>query len=88
MKLLVIISVVFDITDQLLIRCFAFVMNWRKNGSSTRQGIGYSYISRKTMFEVGKHLSNTFSNQNGLKEGCALKPMLFNFALEYVFRKV
>jgi hypothetical protein len=34
---------------------------------------------------VGKHLSDKFSIQNGLKRE-ALSPMLFNFALEYAIR--
>jgi retron-type reverse transcriptase len=33
-------------------------------------------------------LSIKFSIQNGLKQGDALSPLLFNFALEYTFRKV
>jgi hypothetical protein len=37
MKLLGIINVGFDVTDQLLIRYFAFVRYWRKNGSTMRQ---------------------------------------------------
>jgi hypothetical protein len=37
---------------------------------------------------IGKHLSNSFSIQNGLKQGDALSPLLFNFALEYAIRKV
>jgi hypothetical protein len=37
---------------------------------------------------IGKHLSDSFLIQNGLKEGDALSPLLFNFALEYVIRKV
>ena len=32
---------------------------------------------------VGKHLSDMFLIRNGLKEGDALSPLLFNFALEY-----
>jgi hypothetical protein len=35
-----------------------------------------------------KHLSDTFLIQNGLKQVDALTPLLFNFALEYVIRKV
>jgi len=30
---------------------------------------------------VGKHLSDTFSIKNGLKQGGALSPLLFNLAL-------
>jgi hypothetical protein len=37
---------------------------------------------------VGKLLSDKFPIQNGLKEGDALSPLLFNFALEYDLRKV
>jgi hypothetical protein len=32
---------------------------------------------------VGTHLSDNFHIQNGLKQGDALSPLLFNFALEY-----
>jgi hypothetical protein len=37
---------------------------------------------------IGKHLSDSFPIQNGLKQGDALSPLLFNFALEYATRKV
>jgi hypothetical protein len=33
-------------------------------------------------------LSDSFPIQNGLKQGDALSPLLFNFALEYTIRKV
>jgi retron-type reverse transcriptase len=33
-------------------------------------------------------LSDKFPIQNGLKQGHALSPLLFNFALEYAIRKV
>jgi hypothetical protein len=36
----------------------------------------------------GKHLSDNFLIQNGLRQGDALAPLLFNFALEYGIRKV
>jgi hypothetical protein len=35
-----------------------------------------------------QHLSDNFPIQNGLKQGDALSPLLFNFALEYAIRKV
>jgi hypothetical protein len=37
---------------------------------------------------IGKHLSDNFPIQNGLKQGDALSPLLCNFALEYAIRKV
>jgi hypothetical protein len=37
---------------------------------------------------IGKHLSDSFNIQNGLKQGDALSPLLFNFALQYAIRKV
>jgi hypothetical protein len=37
---------------------------------------------------IGKHLSDGFSLQNDLKQGDALSPLLFNFAVEYAIRKV
>jgi len=37
---------------------------------------------------VGKHLSDMFLIRNGLKEGDALSPLLFNFALEFSSRRV
>jgi hypothetical protein len=37
---------------------------------------------------IGKHLSDNFPIQNGQKQGDALSPLLFNFALEYAIRKV
>jgi hypothetical protein len=37
---------------------------------------------------IGTYLSDSFPIQNGLKEGDALSPLLFNFSLEYAIRKV
>jgi hypothetical protein len=37
---------------------------------------------------IDKHLSEHFHIQNGLKQGDALSPLLFNFALEYAIKKV
>jgi hypothetical protein len=37
---------------------------------------------------IGKYLSDNFPVQSSLKQGDALSPLLFNFALEYTIRKV
>jgi hypothetical protein len=37
---------------------------------------------------MGKYLSHNFPFQNGLKQGDALSPLLFNFTLEYAIKKV
>jgi hypothetical protein len=37
---------------------------------------------------IGKLLSDKFPIKNGLKQGDALSPLLFNFALEYAAKKV
>jgi retron-type reverse transcriptase len=36
---------------------------------------------------MGKHLSDSFPIQNGLKQGDVLSPLLLNFALEYAFKE-
>jgi len=37
---------------------------------------------------IGKNLSDAFPVYNGLKQGDALSPLLWNFALKYAVRKV
>ena len=37
---------------------------------------------------VGKNLSDMFPTRNGLKQGDALSPLLFNVALEYAIKRV
>jgi hypothetical protein len=56
MNLLGIISVGFDVTDQLLIRFSAFVGYWRKNGSTMRQYISYSIDFKKVYGSVRREV--------------------------------
>jgi hypothetical protein len=37
---------------------------------------------------IGKHLPDNFPIRNGLKQGDALSPLIFNFAIEYAIMKV
>jgi hypothetical protein len=37
---------------------------------------------------IGKYFNDNFPNQNGLKKGDALSPLLFNFTLEYAITRV
>jgi hypothetical protein len=39
-------------------------------------------------FHMGKHMSDSFPIQTGLKQGYALSPQLFSFALEHAIMKV
>ena len=43
---------------------------------------------RYSRVRVGKILSDMFPIRNGLKQGDALSPLLFNFALDYAIRRV
>jgi hypothetical protein len=44
-----------------------------------------TYSSR---VRIGKYFACNFPTQNGLKQGDALSPLLFNCALEYAIRKI
>ena len=37
---------------------------------------------------MGKHLSDMFPIKNGWKEGDALSPLLFNYAVEYAIKRI
>jgi hypothetical protein len=37
---------------------------------------------------IGKYQSDEFTIQNGFKQGNAISPLLFNFALDYAIRRV
>ena len=43
---------------------------------------------RYSRVRAGKNLSDMFPIRNCLKEGDALSPLIFNFALEYAIRRV
>jgi hypothetical protein len=46
------------------------------------------FILFHSRVRIGKNLSEKFSIENGLKQGDALSPLIFNFALEYAIRRV
>jgi hypothetical protein len=48
----------------------------------------FCLIETYSRVRVGKNLSEMFLIRNGLKQGDALTPLLFNFALEYAIKKV
>ena len=50
--------------------------------------INMCLTEKYSRFRVGKNLSDRFPIRNGLKQGEALSPLLFNFALEYAIRSV
>jgi hypothetical protein len=103
MKILEIMSVAFDVLDQPLITFFAFTRYGKNCEYSETRGkyllyshrvltileTGRLYVSETySKVRIGKHLSDHFPIQNGLKQGDALSPLLFNFALGYGIRKV
>jgi hypothetical protein len=51
-KLLGIISVRFNVTDQLQCRFFAFVRRWRRNGSTVRTYISYLQILKNRVIQL------------------------------------
>jgi hypothetical protein len=52
--------------------------------SKVLKNVSETYIGVR----VGKHLSYVFPMRNGLNQGDALSPVLFNFALEHAMRRV
>jgi hypothetical protein len=56
----------------------------RKLGRLIKMCLNETY----SKIRIGKHLSGAFPIKNGLKQGDALLPLFFNFALEYAIRKV
>jgi len=47
-----------------------------------------SLTETNSTVRVGKCVSDRFPIRNGLKQGDALSPLLFNFALEYAIRRI
>ena len=47
-----------------------------------------SLTEQYSRVRIGMNVSDRFPIRNGLKQGDALSPMLFNFALEYAIRRV
>jgi len=58
------------------------------HGSSNIKLIKMCLTETYIRVRVGKNLSDRFPIRNGLKQGDALSPLLFNFALEWAIRRV
>jgi hypothetical protein len=59
---------------------------WSNHDISWANEMCLNAICRKV--PVGKHFSESYSAQTGLKQGDALSLLPFNFVLEYTIRKV
>jgi hypothetical protein len=120
-KSLGIISVGFDLTDQLLIRILhssgtgkkceynetvhQLLVDFKKAYDSVRREVLYNTLiefrvpmklvgrikmclNKTYKIRISKYLYVSSPIQNGLKQGCALSPLFFNFASEYAIRNV
>jgi hypothetical protein len=56
--------------------------------SDTGKKAGMCLNETYSKVRIGKHLSDSFRIQNGLKQGDALSPLLFNVTLKYTIRNV
>jgi hypothetical protein len=56
----------------------------RKLVGLSETGLNESY----SRVRIGKNLSDKFSIENGLKQGDALSPLIFNFAFRNAIRRV
>jgi hypothetical protein len=63
---------------------------WKKFINTSREVRLIKMYLTETYFRVrgGKNLSEMFPIKNGLKQGDALSPLFFNFALEYAIKRV
>ena len=73
-----------SVTSQVLYKIFIEFGIPRKLVRSIKTSLPETY----SRVRVGKNMSYRFPIRNGLKQGDALSPVLFNFALEYAIRRV
>jgi hypothetical protein len=60
--------------------------SWRGAQLKHRDNFIFTFTCSK--FRIGKHLSDSFPIQNGLKQTNVLKPLFFNLSVGYGIRKV
>jgi hypothetical protein len=98
MKLLGSIGVGFDVTDQVLIITRYWRKKWEYSETVHQLSIGFKIRLGQRLINMclnetysrvhsGKHLSDNFPIQNGLKQDASV-PLLLNCTLEYAIRTV
>jgi hypothetical protein len=110
MKLLGIISVGLDVTDQLMHSSDTRGKKWEYNETAHQLFVDFMKARREVLYSIliafgvpmklvslimcfnetyrKVRIGTHFPIQNGLKQGDALSPLLFYFALDYAIRKV
>jgi hypothetical protein len=63
-------------------------MGFREQATRCLKRVSNGLNETYSKVHIGKHFSDSFPIQNGLKQGDALSPLLFNVTIEYFIRNV